>query len=164
MQHDLQASVPGLQGVVTAYTVSLAALLLVGGALVDVLGAKRVLLAGLGLFAGASLACALTRSTELLVAARAGQGGGASLLLPGGLAVLASAYDDSDRRRRALGIWAAAGGLALVAGPVLGGLLVEAYGWQSVFWVNLPLCALVAGVVVTIPGTPPAGGRLDRAG
>ncbi|MDX6215365.1 MAG: transporter, family, methylenomycin resistance protein, partial [Frankiales bacterium] len=149
MQQDLGASVPGLQGVVTAYTVSLAALLLLGGGLVDVVGAKQVLLSGLAVFAGASAACAIAPSTEVLVATRAVQGLGASLLLPGALAVLTTAYDDSAERRRALGTWAAAGGLALVAGPVVGGVLVQAFGWQSVFWVNLPLCAVVAAVVLT---------------
>ena len=163
MQKDLGAGVVALQGVVTAYTVALAALLLVGGALVDVVGAKRVLLAGLAVFAAGSAGCALSRSPELLIAVRAVQGVGASLLLPGGLAVLAFAYDDSGRRRRALGIWAAAGGLALVAGPVLGGVLVQAYGWQSVFWVNVPLCLAVAAVVLPTPATPAEGRRLDVA-
>ena len=164
MQEDLGASVPGLQGVVTAYTVSLAALLLVGGGLVDLLGAKKVLLAGLTVFAAASAGCALARSTELLVATRAVQGLGASLVLPAGLAVLSAAYPDPERRRRALGVWAAAGGLALVAGPVVGGLLVQGSGWPSVFWVNVPLCALVAAVVLRTPPTVPTGGRFDRAG
>ncbi|MDX6219892.1 MAG: transporter, family, methylenomycin resistance protein [Frankiales bacterium] len=164
MQKDLGASVPGLQGVVTAYTVSLAALLLVGGGLVDVLGAKKVLLTGLLVFGAASAGCALAQSTSLLIAVRAVQGIGASLVLPGGLAVLAAAYPAGPQRRRAIGTWAAAGGLALVAGPVLGGGLVQAYGWQSVFWVNVPLCLLVALVVVTTPATPAAGRRLDTAG
>ncbi len=164
MQKDLHAGVPALQGVVTGYTVALASLLLLGGGLVDVLGAKRVLLTGLGVFAAASGGCALARSPEALVVIRAAQGLGASLLLPGALAVLSVAYDDSAARRRALGVWAASGGFALVAGPVVGGLLVQAFGWQSVFWVNLPLCALVAAVVLRTPATPPAGGRLDKAG
>src|SRR3954454_14475682 len=98
MQRDLGASVPGLQGVVTAYTVSLAALLLVGGGLVDVLGARRVLLRGLFVFAAASAGCALAGSTGWLVAIRAVQGLGAALLLPGGLAVLSAAYPDPLRR------------------------------------------------------------------
>lgn len=163
MQTDLGAGVVALQGVVTAYTVTLAALLLVGGALVDVVGAKRVLLTGLLVFAAASVGCAVARSPSLLIGLRAVQGVGASLLLPGGLAVLALAYDDSGRRRRALGVWAAAGGLALVAGPVVGGLLVQDYGWQSVFWVNVPLCLLVATAMTATPQTPAAGGRLDVA-
>jgi DHA2 family methylenomycin A resistance protein-like MFS transporter len=165
MQQDLQASVTGLQGVVTAYTVALAALLLAGGALVDVLGAKRVLLAGLAVFALASAGCALSGSVDALVAWRAVQGSGAALLLPGGLAVLAAAYPDQGLRRRAVGIWAATGGTALVAGPVVGGFLVSAQGWQSVFWVNVPLSALVAAVVLRTPAVPPEHvRRLDAAG
>jgi DHA2 family methylenomycin A resistance protein-like MFS transporter len=165
MQQDLKAGVTGLQGVVTAYTVALAALLLAGGALVDVLGAKRVLLGGLAVFAGASAGCASAGSVDALVTWRAVQGTGAALLLPGGLAVLAAAYPDQALRRRAVGIWAATGGTALVAGPVVGGLLVSAQGWQSVFWVNVPLSALVAAVVVPTPEvTPKHVRRLDVAG
>jgi DHA2 family methylenomycin A resistance protein-like MFS transporter len=151
VQRDLGSGVTGLQGIVTAYTVALAALLLAGGALVDVLGAKRVLLAGLALFAGASAACASAGTVGQLVGWRAVQGAGAALLLPGALAVLAAAYPDPVRRRRAVGIWAAVGGAALVAGPVVGGYLVDDQGWESVFWVNVPLCVLVALVSLLAP-------------
>jgi DHA2 family methylenomycin A resistance protein-like MFS transporter len=165
MQRDLNAGVTALQGVVTAYTVALAALLLAGGALVDVLGARRVLLAGLALFAGASAGCAAAGSVEQLVAWRAVQGAGAALVLPGGLAVLAAAYPDPVRRRRAVGAWAATGGLALVAGPVAGGFLVSAQGWTSVFWVNVPLCVLVAAAIVPTPQVRPQHRRhLDGPG
>ena len=122
------------------------------------------MLSGLVVFAAASAGCALATSTGWLVAIRAVQGLGAALLLPGGLAVLSSAYPDPLQRRRAIGIWAAAGGLALVAGPVLGGGLVQAYGWQSVFWVNVPLCAAVALVAAVAPATPATGRRLDVTG
>lgn len=165
MQKDLGSGVTGLQGIVTAYTVALAALLLAGGALVDVLGAKRVLLAGLVVFAAASAACASATSVTALVGCRAVQGAGAALLLPGGLAVLAAAYPEGARRRRAVGTWAATGGTALVAGPVAGGFLVAHQGWESVFWVNVPLCALVALVVLPTPAVTPAQRRrLDVPG
>ena len=166
VQADLGAGVAQLQGVVTAYTVALAALLLTGGTLADVAGRRRVLLAGLAVFSAASAACALAGSAEALIAARAVQGVGAALVLPGGLAVLAAAYPDPGPRARAVGIWAATGASALVAGPVVGGLLVAASGWPAVFWVNLPLCALVALVVVFAPaGPPPARDRrLDLPG
>ena len=166
VQADLGAGVAQLQGVVTAYTVALAALLLTGGTLADVAGRRRVLLAGLAVFSAASAACALAGSAEALIAARAVQGVGAALVLPGGLAVLAAAYPDPVPRARAIGIWAATGASALVAGPVVGGLLVAASGWPAVFWVNLPLCALVALVVAFAPaGPPPARGRrLDLPG
>ena len=165
IQKDLGSGVTGLQGIVTAYTVALAALLLAGGALVDVVGAKKVLLAGLAVFAGASAGCASAHSVEALVAWRAVQGAGAALVLPGGLAVLAAAHPDPVRRRRAVGVWAATGALALVAGPVAGGFLVASQGWPSVFWLNVPLCLLVAVVVVATPAvTPVHRRRLDVPG
>lgn len=165
VQQDLGSGVTGLQGIVTAYTVALASLLLAGGALVDVVGAKRVLLAGLALFAGASAGCALSGSVTALITWRAVQGAGAALLLPGGLAVLAAAHPDPVRRRRAVGTWAAVGGLALVAGPVAGGFLVSAQGWTSVFWLNVPLCLLVAAVVLPTPKVVPTHRRrLDVPG
>ncbi|MCW2616274.1 MAG: transporter, partial [Frankiales bacterium] len=101
VQADLGAGVAELQGVVTAYTVALAALLLTGGTLADVAGRRRVLLAGLAVFAAASAACALSDSAGQLIAARAVQGVGAALVLPGGLAVLAAAYPEPGRRARA---------------------------------------------------------------
>lgn len=165
VQRDLGAGVSALQGVVTSYTVALAALLLTGGALADVLGRRRTLLAGLAAFAGASALCATADSASALIGWRAVQGAGAALVLPGALAVLATAYPDPARRARAVGVWAATGALALVAGPVVGGLLVEARGWPWVFWVNLPLCALVAVVALTAPEEPVSEGRrLDVPG
>ena len=165
VQADLGAGVTGLQGVVTGYTVALAALLLTGGALADVLGRRRVFLTGLAVFAGASAGCALAGSVPALIVWRVVQGAGAALVLPGGLALLAAAYDEPARRARAIGVWAASGGLALVAGPVAGGLLVAAYGWPAVFWVNLPLAALIAAVALTCPGGgPERGRRLDVPG
>lgn len=154
IQADLDAGVAELQGVVTAYTVALAALLLTGGTLADVAGRRRVFLSGLTVFAAASAACALADSSGQLIAARAVQGAGAALVLPGGLAVLAAAYPDSGPRARAVGLWAATGAAALVLGPVVGGLLVAASGWPAVFWVNVPLCALIALVVALVPVAP----------
>ena len=166
IQADLGAGVAQLQGVVSAYTVALAALLLTGGTLADVAGRRRVFMAGLAVFAAASAACALADSSTWLIAARAVQGLGAALVLPGALAVLAAAYPEPGPRARAVGLWAATGAAALVAGPVVGGLLVAAAGWPAVFWVNVPLCAVVAAVVAFTPaGTPPARARrLDVPG
>jgi DHA2 family methylenomycin A resistance protein-like MFS transporter len=158
IQSDLGSGVTGLQGVVTAYTVTLAALLLAGGALVDVVGARRVLVLGLLGFAAASIGCATAGSVTALVTWRAVQGGGAALLLPGGLAVLAGAYPDPVRRKHAIGLWAAAGGLALVAGPVVGGELVARQGWPSVFWVNVPLCSLVLALLLFARSSSSGGG------
>ena len=166
IQSDLGAGVSGLQGVVTGYTVALAALLLTGGTLADVAGRRRVFVTGLGIFAGASIACAAAGSVSQLVIARAVQGAGAALVIPGGLAVLAAAYPDARQRARAIGIWAATGALALAAGPIVGGLLVAAHGWRAVFEVNVPLCLAVAVVVLLAPGgeRPAPGRRLDLAG
>jgi DHA2 family methylenomycin A resistance protein-like MFS transporter len=166
IQRDLGAGVSGLQGVVTGYTVALAALLLTGGTLADVAGRRRVFVSGLAVFAGASIACAAAQSVSALVIARTVQGAGAALVIPGGLAVLAEAYPDAGPRARAVGIWAATGALALALGPVVGGLLVAAHGWQLVFEVNVPLCIAVAAVVLAAPrGEPtPPGRRLDLPG
>jgi DHA2 family methylenomycin A resistance protein-like MFS transporter len=166
IQRDLGAGVSGLQGVVTAYTVALAALLLTGGTLADVAGRRRVFVTGLAVFGGASIACAAAGSVPALVVSRCAQGAGAALVIPGGLAVLAEAYPDAGQRARAVGIWAATGALALAVGPVVGGLLVAAHGWQLVFEVNVPLCVAVAAVVLVAPrGEPaPPGRRLDLPG
>ena len=166
VQADLGAGVAELQGVVTAYTVTLAALLLTGGTLADVAGRRRVFLGGLAVFAAASAACALADTSTALIAARAVQGAGAALVLPGGLAVLAAAYPDPGPRARAVGLWAATGAAALVAGPIVGGLLVAASGWPAIFWVNLPLCAAIAAVVVLVPAeqAPSRARRLDLPG
>ena len=166
LQRDLDAGVAELQGVVTAYTVALAALLLTGGTLADVAGRRRVLVAGLAVFAAASAGCATADSSTALIAWRGVQGVGAALVLPGSLAVLSAAHPEPAGRARAVGIWAATGAAALLAGPLVGGVLVEAAGWPSVFWVNLPLCALVAAVTALAPAGPPLerGRRLDLPG
>jgi DHA2 family methylenomycin A resistance protein-like MFS transporter len=166
LQADLDVGVSELQGVVTAYTVALAALLLTGGTLADVAGRRRVFVVGLVVFAGASAACALSTTATALVVSRAVQGAGAALVLPGSLAVLAATYPDTAQRARAVGVWAATGAAALVVGPLVGGLLVARWSWPAVFWVNVPLCAVVALVALVAPaGGPPATGRrLDLSG
>ncbi len=166
LQRDLDAGVAELQGVVTAYTVALAALLLTGGTLADVAGRRRVLGAGLALFAASSAGCALSDTSTQLVLWRAVQGAGAALVLPGSLAVLAAAHPDPAARARAVGLWAATGASALLLGPLVGGLLVESSGWPAVFWVNLPLCALVALAAALAPAGPPPDRtrRLDLPG
>ena len=166
LQRDLDAGVAELQGVVTAYTVALAALLLTGGTLADVAGRRRVLVGGLAVFAAASAGCAVSDTSTELIAWRAVQGVGAALVLPGSLAVLSAAYAEPAARARAVGLWAATGATALLAGPLVGGLLVEASGWPAVFWVNVPLCAAVALVAALAPSGPAlaTGRRLDLPG
>jgi DHA2 family methylenomycin A resistance protein-like MFS transporter len=138
---DLETSAAGQQWVVSGYMIVLAALLLVCGALGDRIGHRRTVLVGLAVFGGASLVCGVAPNIELLVAARAVQGVGAALLLPSTLAVITDQYVDKAARARAVGIWAGAGALALVAGPMLGGVLVSDLGWRAVFLINLPIIA-----------------------
>jgi DHA2 family methylenomycin A resistance protein-like MFS transporter len=139
----LDTSAAGQQWVVSGYMIVLAALLIVGGVLGDRIGRRRIVLAGLTVFGLASLGCGVAPNIALLIVARALQGVGAALLLPGTLAVITDQYVDKAARARAVGIWAGAGALALVAGPLLGGVLVSGLGWRSVFLINLPIVAVV---------------------
>ncbi|MEU4249922.1 MFS transporter [Amycolatopsis sp. NPDC026612] len=163
---DLHGGLAALQWVVDGYTVVLAAFLLTGGALGDVFGHRRVVLAGFALFGGASAACGLAGAAPWLVAARAGQGLGAALLLPGTLAVITNAYPGRAERARALGIWAGVSALALAAGPVLGGAVVAAAGWRPVFWLNVPVVLAAAWATRRLVprGERAPGRRVDFAG
>ena len=134
-----------VQWVVNAYTLPLAALILLGGALGDHHGRRLWLVIGTGLFGIASLICALSGSLEMLLAGRALQGVGAALLLPNSLALLNGAYE-GEARGQAIGIWAAAGAIAAAIAPLVGGWLVEHVGWPSIFYINVPL--VVAAILV----------------
>ena len=151
LRDDLGASVGSLQWIVDGYAVALASLMLPCGDLGDRHGHKRVVLAGLAAFGAGSLAAGLAPGAGLLVAGRVVQGVGAALLLPGTLAVVSRAYPDAAERARAIGIWAAISSLALPAGVIAGGALVDGPGWRWAFLVNLPLVAVAlpvtAGVV-----------------
>ncbi len=158
---------PGaVQWVVDAYAVAIAALLLGGGAVSDRMGHRRVVLAGLALFGVASAGCALAPGSETLVAARAAQGAGAALLLPGSLAVISDTFPDRAARARALGVWAGVSSLALPAGPLLGGLLVQSGGWRLIFWINVPVVAAASAAVRRLVSDDGgrAAGRTDWAG
>jgi DHA2 family methylenomycin A resistance protein-like MFS transporter len=136
----LGIGVDGLQWTVDAYFVAFAVLLLSAGVVSDRLGARRAFVSGFAVFSVASLACALSSSPTALILARALQGGGAALLVPCSLALLNNACgDDTAARARAIGLWTAAGGVALAAGPVVGGLLVGSLGWSSIFLINVPI-------------------------
>jgi MFS family permease len=144
IRHDLGFSTEGLQWVVTAYTLSFGGLLIAAGRLGDLAGRRRVFRAGLVLFGGASLACALAPTGGALVAARAVQGAGAALQAPTALALVTATFPD---RRAAVSWWTAAAAAGGASGWVLGGVLVEALDWPAVFAVNVPLCALAAALV-----------------
>jgi EmrB/QacA subfamily drug resistance transporter len=130
-----------VQWVITSYVLALAALTLIGGALADTYGKARILLIGCFLFGAASAGCALSGSVGWLIAARVLQGIAAALLTPASLALIGATFPKAERTS-AIGVWAAASSLTSAAGPVLGGLLTERFGWQAVFWINPPLAAV----------------------
>jgi MFS transporter, DHA2 family, methylenomycin A resistance protein len=150
---NLSVHVAGLQWVVDAYTLPFAVLMLSAGVLGDRFGSRRAFLAGLAIFGAASLACGLAPNVATLIAARAAQGVAAALLIPSSLALLnQAAASDHSLRVRSVGLWTAAGSVAIAAGPVAGGLLIAGMGWRSIFLVNLPLCAI--GFWLTVRAVP----------
>jgi EmrB/QacA subfamily drug resistance transporter len=148
MQRQLGATAAEMQWVVEAYALFLAALVLVGGALGDRYGRKRVFLAGVVLFGSASAACGLAPGATLLVVARGVQGIGAALLVPGSLALLTAGYPDEGERGAAIGKWSSASAITSAIGPVFGGWLVMRASWRWVFFLNLPLAALVVALSI----------------
>jgi len=163
---ELDARVSGLQLVITSYSITLAALILLAGALGDRVGRRRVFVIGVVWFVVASLACAVAPSLTVLVIARALQGVGAALLTPGSLAIIEASFRPDDRSR-AIGAWAALGGVAAAIGPLVGGYLIEAISWRAIFLINVPLGAAVVWTAARhVPETrdPLAAGRLDVAG
>lgn len=148
---DLNAGASGLAWVVDAYSVPLAALLLAAGGIGDRLGHRRVVLLGLVGFGTSSVLCALAPAVGMLIAARAVQGVGAALMLPGTLALLVENAADENARSRLVGVWAAIGGAALPAGPLIGGVLVQTAGWRAVFWLSVPVIALALVPVLRLP-------------
>ncbi|MGC7094626.1 MFS transporter [Amycolatopsis lurida] len=138
---SLHTSASGLAWIVDAYTTPLAALLPASGAIGERLGHRRVVIAGFTAFGVASVLCAVAPSIFVLILGRGVQGIAAALMLPGTLALLTESAADERARTRTVARWAAVGGAALPAGPLLGGLLVQQLGWRSVFWVNVPVIA-----------------------
>jgi len=143
MRHGLHFSATGLQWVVNAYTIAFAGFLMLGARAADLLGRRRVLLTGTALFACASLASALASSPTLLVSARALQGFAGAAVSPATLAIITSSLPEGAERNRALGLWAALGGLGASSGALLGGILTQAFGWPAIFAINVPLGAIV---------------------
>jgi len=144
---DLHASIAALQWILDGYLLTLSALLLLGGSLGDIYGRKRVYLIGLVAFTAASLLCGLAPNAGALVAARAVQGIGGALLVPGSLAILSATFHPDDRPV-AISAWAGLAGVASAVGPFVGGWLVEAVSWRLVFFINLPIAALALYVTM----------------
>ncbi|HEX6247465.1 MAG TPA: MFS transporter [Nocardioidaceae bacterium] len=163
---DLDAGVSGLTWTVNAYTLTLAAFVLVGGSLGDRYGRRRVFMVGAAWFGVASLVCALATSVGILVAFRALQGVGAALLTPGALAILQATFRAEDRSR-AIGAWSGLAGITGAVGPFLGGWLVEVGSWRWIFLLNLPVVVAVLAIAARhVPESrdDAATGRLDLGG
>ena len=152
---DFSAGVNALQWVFNAYTLTLAGLLLLGGALGDRYGRRRIFLLGTGWFTAASLLCGLAPNAGTLILARALQGVGAALLTPGSLAIVQSSFHDADRSR-AIGAWSGLSGVATAAGPLVGGWLVGVASWRLVFLINLPVAVVL--LLVTAKHVPESRG------
>jgi EmrB/QacA subfamily drug resistance transporter len=148
IQRDLQATASQAQWVIEAYALFLAALLLVGGVLGDRFGRRRVFMAGVALFTVAAAGCAFATSPGQLIAARAVQGVGAALLVPGSLALISAAFPQAQRGQ-AIGTWSAFSGIATAVGPVVGGFLIDHSSWTWAFLINLPIGALLLALCAT---------------
>ncbi|MDH6131846.1 EmrB/QacA subfamily drug resistance transporter [Kitasatospora sp. MAA4] len=168
MQQKLGADITQLQWIVDAYALVVASLLLTAGTLGDILGRKNIFLGGLIGFVTASALCAVAPNYTFLLVARILQGAAGSVMIPISLALISGLFPAPADRAKAVGVWAGVGGLALATGPVLGGYLVAQFGWQSIFWVNVPVGALALSVLIVrlpsaqLPGTrrPDVAGQL----
>ncbi|MCF2531012.1 MFS transporter [Yinghuangia soli] len=163
---DLGTDTRGLEWTVDAYTLVLASLLVSSGALADRFGRRRIFRLGLVVFGAASLACAAAPSAGVLIAARAVQGIGASMLSPVALAIVVNAMPDPKERAQAIGIWASVFGLSMAAGPLTGGALLDGLDWRALFWINAPVIAgtLVLTALFVPESRAPRARRLDLPG
>jgi EmrB/QacA subfamily drug resistance transporter len=152
IRSDLHASESGLQWTVDAYTLVLASFLVLAGSTADRVGRRRIFQVGLALFGLGSLLCGLAPSVGWLIAARALQAAGGTMLNPVALAITANTFTDPAERARAIGVFGSMSGLALALGPILGGALVDGFGWRFVFWINVPIVA--AAIVCTVLFVP----------
>ena len=166
IKQELGANVTGLQWIVDGYSLVFASFLLTGGVLGDRRGSRTIYLTGLVLFTLSSTLCSLAPTLAVLEIARAFQGLGAALLVPNSLALLNITFPEPKQRAQAIGIWAAVASIGALSGPLLGGLLVNAFGWRSIFLINLPVGIL--GFLLTsrciAPSTPQGGRSLDLPG
>lgn len=142
IQADLHAPLSRLQWIVDAYTLTLASFLMLAGTAADRFGRRRVFRIGLATFALGSLLCSLAPTIEVLIGARFLQALGGSMLNPVAMSIITTVFTGRVERARAIGVWGAVVGISMALGPTIGGVLIDALGWQSVFWINLPVCAL----------------------
>jgi EmrB/QacA subfamily drug resistance transporter len=166
IERDLHLTTSGMEWIVSSYILTFAGLMLVGGRLADLYGRRRLFLIGLGVFTVASFAAGLSGDVGTLIASRAVQGVGAALLTPTTLAIISATFTDKRSRNVAVGIWGAVGALALAAGPLLGGLLSEHVSWEWIFFINVPLGLVTAGIAVWAidESRDPVTRRLDLSG
>jgi EmrB/QacA subfamily drug resistance transporter len=166
LQRELGAGLSELQWIVDAFTLLLASLMLTGGTLGDIYGRKRIFLTGLTIFTLGSLLCALSPTIEVLIGGRAVQGLGAAVMIPSTLAILTNTFTDPRERAQAIGIWAGVSGIALALGPALGGVMVDGWGWQSIFYINVPIgvIAFVTAFKLVKESKNPEGRGLDIPG
>jgi len=160
IQHDLHAPVSGLQWTVDAYTLVVASFLILAGSTGDRIGRRRTFQVGLATFTLGSLLCSLAPSLGWLVAFRAVQAIGGSMLNPVALSIISNTFTDDRERARAFGVWGAVFGLSMALGPVLGGVLVATAGWRGIFWVNIPVgIAAIVATALAVPESRAAHGR-----
>jgi EmrB/QacA subfamily drug resistance transporter len=160
IRDDLQASTAGLQWTVDAYTLVLACFLLLAGSSADRFGRRRMFRLGLIIFGVGSLLCSLAPSIGVLIAARAIQAVGGTMLNPVAMAIVVTVFPDRAERARAIGIFGATAGLSLTLGPILGGALVDGLGWRAIFWINLPI--VILAVVFTTLFVPESRAETAR--
>jgi EmrB/QacA subfamily drug resistance transporter len=160
IENDFKVTETTVQWVLIAYTITFGGFLLLGGRMADLLGRRLIFLVGLTLFTAASLVCGLSGSIGVLIGARAVQGIGAAIISPAALSIVTTTFREGAERNKALGIWGALGGSGAAAGVLFGGILVKYLGWQWIFYVNVPVGALVFGL--TLPFVPESRAELGH--
>ncbi|NKY48576.1 MFS transporter [Nocardia cerradoensis] len=160
IRSDMDAPLSRLQWIVDVYTLTLASLLMLSGATADRFGRKRMFRIGLSIFALGSLLCSLAPDIDMLIGARFIQAIGGSMLNPIAMSIITTVFTGRIERARAVGVWGAVVGISTAIGPMVGGVLIDALGWQSVFWINLPICAVA--LVLTTVYVPESKSRTAR--